>query len=148
MVALGFFDHQVIMYKFSHFLPFSKGNALLTHANETSKFWHERYGHLNYRYLQALSKEGMVEGLPSIKISNGTCIGCVVGKHPKHNYEKRKARRAIKVIDLVQSYFIGPLPTPSYGGSRYVLTFIDDFSRFCWVYFLKLKYEVFETLKV
>ena len=40
------------------------------------------------------------------------------------------------------------LPTPSYGGSRYVLTFIDNFSRFCWVYFLKLKSEVFETLKV
>ena len=29
-----------------------------------------------------------------------------------------------------------------------LLTFIDDFSRFCWVYFLKLKSEVFETLKV
>ena len=43
---------------------------------------------------------------------------------------------------------IGPLPTPSYGGSRYVLTFIDDYSRFCWVYFLKLKSEVFEQLKV
>ena len=43
---------------------------------------------------------------------------------------------------------IGPLPTPSYGGSRYVLTFIDDYSRFCRVYFLKLKFEVFEQLKV
>ena len=38
--------------------------------------------------------------------------------------------------------------TPSYGGSRYVLTFICDFSRYCCVYFLKLKSEVFETLKV
>ena len=52
------------------------------------------------------------------------------------------------MLVLVHSNLIGPLPTPSYGGSRYVFTFIDDFSRFCWVYFLKLKYEVFETLKV
>ena len=29
-----------------------------------------------------------------------------------------------------------------------MLTFIDDFSRYCWVYFLKLKDEVFETFKV
>ena len=29
-----------------------------------------------------------------------------------------------------------------------MLTFIDDFSRFCWVYFLELKSEVFETLKI
>ena len=29
-------------------------------------------------------------------------------------------------------------------GSRYVLTFIDELSRFTWVYFLKKKYEVLE----
>ena len=49
---------------------------------------------------------------------------------------------------MVHSDIIGPLPTPSYGGSRYVLTFIDDYSRFCWVYFLKLKSKVFEQLKI
>ena len=90
----------------------------------------------------------MVEGLPPIKTSNGACIGCVVGKHPEHDYEKGKARRATKTLGLVHSYLIGPLPTPSYGGSMYFLTFIDDYYRFCWVYFLKLKYEVFETLKI
>ena len=89
-----------------------------------------------------------MEGLPSIKISNGPCIGCVVGKHPEHNYEKRKARRATQVLGLVHSYIIRNIPTPSYGGSRYVMTSIDDFSRFCWVYFLKLKSEFSKTLKV
>ena len=42
----------------------------------------------------------------------------------------------------------GPLTTPYYGNSRYVLIFIDDFSRYCWVYFLKKKYEVIEIFKV
>ena len=32
--------------------------------------------------------------------------------------------------------------------AKYVLTFIDDFSRYCWVYFLKLKSEVFDLFKV
>ena len=32
--------------------------------------------------------------------------------------------------------------------SKYVLTFIDDFSRLCWVYFLKIKSEVFDHFKV
>jgi hypothetical protein len=31
--------------------------------------------------------------------------------------------------------------------AKYVLTFIDDWSRYTWVYFLKKKYEVFEYLK-
>ena len=51
VVALGFVDHQARMYKFSLFLPYFRGNVLLTHANESRKLWHERFGHLNYRYL-------------------------------------------------------------------------------------------------
>ena len=90
----------------------------------------------------------MVEGLPSIKFSNGTCKGCVVGKHVELINEKGKERRVIQVLDLIHSDLIGPLPTPSYGNSRYVLTFIDHFSRYFWMYFLKQKYEVFETFKV
>ena len=70
----------------------------------------------------------MVEGLPTIKFSNGACEGCVVGKHIERRYEEGKAR-AIQVLDLIHSDLIGPLPTPSYRNSRCVLTFIDDFSR-------------------
>ena len=32
--------------------------------------------------------------------------------------------------------------------AKYALTFIDDFSRYCWVYFLKHKSEVFDLFKV
>ena len=103
---------------------------------------------MNYKYLQALNKDEMAEGLPSIKFYSGDCIGYVVGKHPKCTYEKGKERRAKQTLGLVHSYLIVSLPTPSYGGSRYVLTFIDDYSRFYRVYFLKLKSEVFKTLNI
>ena len=90
----------------------------------------------------------MVEGLPTIKFSKGTSKACIGGKHVEHKYDKGKARRDIQVLDPIHSYLIGPLPTSSYGNSRYVLNFIEDFSRYCWVYFLKQKFEVFETFKV
>ena len=32
--------------------------------------------------------------------------------------------------------------------AKYALTFIDDFSRYCWVHFLKHKSEVFDLFKV
>jgi hypothetical protein len=32
-------------------------------------------------------------------------------------------------------------------GARYALTFIDDFSMYTWVYFLKKKKHVFEKFK-
>ena len=103
---------------------------------------------MNYRYLQTLHKQGMVEGLPQIQPSTGACIGCVIGKHPEQRYEEGNARRETQPLGLVHSDLIVHLPTPSYVGSWYILTFIDDYSRFCWVYFLKLKSEVFEQLKV
>jgi hypothetical protein len=42
---------------------------------------------------------------------------------------------------------MGPFPHPSMSNSKYVLTFIDDWSRYTSVYFLKKKIEVFEYLK-
>ena len=148
VITIGYAYHYERIYKFSNFLPTSNDQALLSHANEVLKPWHERFGHMNYKYLQALHKDEMVEGLPQIRSSNGVCIGCVVGKHLEQSYEKGKAWRETQPLELVHSNLIGPFPTPSYGVSRYVLTFIDDYSQFCWVYFLKLKSEVFEHLKI
>ena len=44
VIAVGFADHDSRMYKFSHFLPYSQGNALLSHANDTINLWHDIYG--------------------------------------------------------------------------------------------------------
>ena len=56
VVALRFATHQARMYKFSHFLRYSRGNALLNHVNESRKLRHERFDHMNYIYLQELTK--------------------------------------------------------------------------------------------
>ena len=37
------------------------------------------------------------------------------------------------------------MPVTSMNGSRYLLTFIDDFSRYTWVFFVKKKSEVCEN---
>ncbi|KAE8674175.1 hypothetical protein F3Y22_tig00111769pilonHSYRG00531 [Hibiscus syriacus] len=52
------------------------------------------------------------------------------------------------ILDYVHSDLWGPSTTSSLGGSRYYVTFIDDFSRKVWVYFLKQKSEVFEKFKL
>jgi hypothetical protein len=41
----------------------------------------------------------------------------------------------------------GPMPVPSLGKSMYYVSFIDDFSRNAWIYFLRKKYEVFHKFK-
>ena len=97
VITIGYADHHERMYKFSSFLPTSNDQALLSHPNEVSKLWHERFGHINYKYLQALHRDEMVEGIPQIISSNGACIGCVVGKHIEKSCEKGKERRETKL---------------------------------------------------
>ena len=60
VIAKGVVDHTSKVYKFSHFLPYSNPSALLIHANEASKLWHEIFGHLNYKYLFYFSEKYMV----------------------------------------------------------------------------------------
>jgi hypothetical protein len=42
---------------------------------------------------------------------------------------------------------MGPFPHPSINKIRYLLTFIDDYSHYTWVYFLRKNSEVFDHLK-
>ena len=87
----------------------------------------------------------MVEYLPIIKATKGICKGCVIGKHPEHKFDRGKANRDTSILGLIYSDIIGLIPITSINGSRYLLTFIDDFSRYTWVFFLKKKSEVCEN---
>ena len=93
---------------FSHFLPYSNLSALLIHANEASKLWHERFFHLIYRYLSDLNEKEMVIGLPKIKFSKGVCQGCILGKHPEHKFEKASHERTSAPRELIHSDVAGP----------------------------------------
>ena len=55
--------------------------------------------------------------------------------------------RATK-LELVHTDLWGPSPVASLGGFWYYITFIDDCSRKKRIYFLKNKYEVFNTFKI
>ena len=51
------------------------------------------------------------------------------------------------LLDLTHTDVWGPSPEASIGGARYYVTFIDDFSRKIWVYFLKQISKVFQKFK-
>ena len=89
----------------------------------------------------------MVEGLPLIQTVDGLCPSYLVGKHLEKRYEAGKTHRATSILDMIRNDVSRPMPTKSNNGSRYFLTFIDDCSRFCWVYFMKHKSEAFKILK-
>ena len=71
---------------------------------------------------------------------------CVYGKHNRVSFPSG-AKRANKILQLVHSDVFGPVSVPSLGKSLYYVSFIDEFSRNTWIYFLRKKSEVFDKFK-
>jgi hypothetical protein len=86
-----------------------------------------------------------VTGLPEFKVDHeGVCNGCAQGKNIKNPFPKRDNKG---VLELIHSDVCGPMPSTSISGYVHYVSFIDDYSRKTWVYFLKSKDEVFIKFK-
>ena len=117
--------------------------ALQSIVLDESWLWHFRYGHLNFGGLKLLHMKKMVKGLPLIEKPERICEGCILGKQHRESFPISKSHRARAPLEIVHSDICGQMQTPSIGGSSYFLTFIDDFTRKTWVYFLKHKSDAF-----
>jgi len=111
--------------------------SLTLSTKNMSLLWHDRFGHVNFGYLNYTYKHNMVKGMPNIGKINDICEGCMKGKQSREAFPQDKAWRATRLLELVHTDVCGPMKTQTIGGNRYLLTFIDDFSRKLWVYFLK-----------
>ena len=56
-------------------------------------------------------------------------------------------KKAKHILELVHNDVFGLVKVPSLGKFVYYVSFIDDFSRNTWIYFLKKKSEVFDKFK-
>ena len=124
-------------------MPKSPSKALLSQSNLNIKLWHKWYGHLAFHYLQQLSQYRMVKGLPQFNFSHSECSTDSVDIHPEGKLQG-KSSRAPTTLQMVHMVLAGPFVETLANQGRYILTFVDDFSRFTWVYFLQHKNEVLD----
>ena len=71
------------------------------------------------------------------------CENCVYGEQNRVSFPS-SSKRVKHILELVDSDVFGPMKVPSLGKCVYYVSFIDDFSRNTWIYFLKKKSEVFD----
>ena len=107
--------------------------------------WHQHFGHINEQQLQDIARNELVIGAKMLnKLKLNFCQGCVEGKMHRLPF---KSVGEIRRLELVHSDVCGPMPTESIGGCKYFMTFIDDYSRCCSVYFMRHKSEVLDKFK-
>ncbi len=68
---------------------------------------------------------------------------CLEGKHII-KFPKEGMRRGCQILGLVHSNICGSFQTSTHLGCKYFITFIDDMTRYIFVYFTKYKSEAFD----
>ena len=131
-------------------VPGSKEQASQACVIDEVDLWHQRLGHPSESRLNDIVRKELVTGVKLPKASKVSfCQGCVEGKMSRKPFKTRSSEsgRSTRKLEIVHSDVCGPMSSESLGGRRYFVTFIDDFSRCCKVYFLKHKSEVFQKFK-
>ncbi|XP_062556877.1 uncharacterized protein LOC134221706 [Armigeres subalbatus] len=71
---------------------------------------------------------------------------CVLGKQCREPFDGTRAR-ATRPLERVHSDVCGPIDPPAWDGSRYFVSFIDDFTHFAVIYPIKKKSDVFDRFQ-
>lgn len=118
-------------------------------AEDDKEIWHNRMGHLNMQDMRKLIAKEMVTGL-DLKSKNDVlkiCEPCVFGKQTRKSFPTRNEHRSNRPLELIHTDVCGPIEPVAWEGSKYFLTFIDDYTHFTVVYNLEKKSEVLDRFK-
>ena len=95
-----------------------------------------------------LKSKNMVNGVNvDVNKLSRCCKGCALGKQHQNSFPKTSNNLTKQPLEIIYSPVCGPMNVDSIGGSKYFVTFIDDFSRYTTVYTMKNENEVFEKFK-
>jgi hypothetical protein len=131
-----------VLFQPLHSLVASSGS---NNSSQWCELWHCRMAHLHHGALRSLRE--IVTGMPQFNIEHqDVCRGCTLGKYTKTVFPSSDNRSA-GVLELIHTIICGAMSSVSLSGCDYYVTFIDDHSRKTWIYFLKIKSEVFKRFQ-
>lgn len=110
---------------------------------DSCSLWHARLAHLNIKSLRYMHKNNYIN-LSDNDFSKN-CEICVQAKITKKSFPKNE--RNTQLLELIHSDICELNGVLTRGGKRYFITFIDDFSKFTYVYLMRNKDEAFEMFK-
>ena len=82
--------------------------------------------------------------LGSVSTENIDCISCQLEKQPAFPFNTSESI-SIDIFNLIHSDVWGPSSVSSIGGSRYFVVFVDDYSRYSWIFNMKHRSELLQV---
>nr|GEX08326.1 hypothetical protein [Tanacetum cinerariifolium] len=123
--------------------------CLMAKASPTQAWlWHRRLFHLNFDYINLLSKKVVVIGLPKLKyVKDQLCLSCELSKAKRSSFKSKVIPSSKGRLNLLHMDLYGPMRVASINGKKYILVIVDDYSKYTWTLFLHSKDETPEVLK-
>lgn len=121
----------------------NKQVVLMSQSSIADKLlWHNRLGHPSVKALQQLSIDRSFSDVEA-------CNKCPVYRLAKQTRLPfpSSMSKTLALFDLIHVDVWGPYRVATHNGFRFFLTIVDDKSRMCWLYLLRLKSDVFPVLK-
>ena len=105
---------------------------------------HCRLGHIGVKRMKELHPDGLLESLDYESFD--ACEAWLVGKMIKTPFSGTM-EQATNLLEIIHTDVCNPMSVEAHGGYRYFLTFIDDLSRYGYIYLMKHKSKTFEKFK-
>jgi hypothetical protein len=126
--------------------PIYNSNAKRLQPNDLNPtfIWHYRLGHINEKRIEKFHKDGLLSSFDFESFD--MCESCLLSKMTKAPFTGQ-SERASDLLGLVHTDVCGPMSSVARGGFQYFITFIDEFSRYKYIYLVRHKSESFEKFK-
>ncbi|GJZ04997.1 zinc finger, CCHC-type containing protein [Tanacetum coccineum] len=142
-VGFSYYNNGMFMLNLNK-VPDDSGSVYMSSSTVVnSSLWHARLGHVHYKRMLEMSKDDLI---PAIDENPGKCTTCMLTKITKQPF-KSITRKSV-ILELIHSDLCDFHATPSLGNKKYVITFIDDASRVCYVYLLHAKDEALDKFRI
>jgi histone deacetylase 1/2 len=126
-------------------VPLTTGSGsskrVLATIKPSSSTWHRRLGHPSSFVVQQILRKNNISHSP--EINPYVCDPCQLAKSHQLPYPISTSVSTVP-LEQVFSDVWGPAPM-SVGKYSYYVSFIDDFSKFTWIYLLKKRSEVYQV---
>lgn len=114
--------------------------------------WHRVLSHRDIDIVKKIPSSDIVAGMKLSSCNSGcphikNCEICIQSKVTRMPFPMKSENRSSAVLDLIHNDVCGSMQTKTASGKRYLLTFIDDFSRYTTIYLIKKKSEIFQKFK-
>nr|GEV78432.1 retrovirus-related Pol polyprotein from transposon TNT 1-94 [Tanacetum cinerariifolium] len=121
--------------------------CLMAKATPTQAWlWHRRLSHLNFDYINLISKKDIVIGLPKFKcVNDQLCSSCELIKANRSSFKSKAVPSSKGRLNLLHMDLCGPMRVASINGKKYILVIVDDYSSYTWTLFLRSNDETPEV---